>query len=81
MVRHGVVGASGCTEHQTSNVQVYQDVLWHCADSQGGLRLLEWTGSLVPQGVLVKGPAVWHALCQFVHVEQAQSSRSGHSAC
>lgn len=25
------------------------------AESQGGLRLLEWTGSLVPQGVLVKG--------------------------
>lgn len=24
-------------------------------DSQGGMRLLEWTGSLVPQGVLVKG--------------------------
>lgn len=25
------------------------------SDSQGGMRLLEWTGSLVPQGVLVKG--------------------------
>ena len=25
------------------------------ADSQGGLRVLEWTGKLVPQGLLVKG--------------------------
>ena len=33
------------------------------AGSRGGLRLLEWTGSLVPQGALVKGERSCASAC------------------
>lgn len=46
--------------------------------SRGGLRLLEWTGKLVPQGLLVKGAkAGWHMLWQTFMQELAPQSKDG----
>ena len=44
------------------------------SDSQGGMRLLEWTGSLVPQGVLVKGAPM--ALTATLGLGQPRQSRA-----
>ena len=46
--------------------------------NQGGLRVLEWTGSLVPQGVLVKGvKAGWRLAWQALVTELAPQDRLG----
>lgn len=45
-------GVCACTHTRTHSA--------HCTgeqESKGGLRVLEWTGSVVPQGALVKGMA------------------------
>lgn len=38
----------------------------YTAGSRGGLRVLEWTGKLVPQGLLVKGvPLDWSFIAEI----------------